>query len=138
MDGMEIGGTPTAYLEKARQSLAGAESEHRNQRYSNCANRCYYACFQATVAALTEARIRPKEPRGRWSHSAVQAQFAGELIRRRKTYGSEYADVLSRLFKLRTTADYSTANVAEIQSARAIRSSLGLGDAVRARVGGST
>jgi uncharacterized protein (UPF0332 family) len=135
---MESGGVPSAYLAKARESLVGAESEHVSQRYNNCANRCYYACYQAAVAALTEAGIHPREPHGRWSHSAAQAQFAGELVRRRKRYGSNLADVLSRLFNLRSTADYSTANVAEIQSARALRSSRSLIDAIQARVGGST
>ena len=33
------------YLEKAAESLAGAESEYVNGRYNNCSNRCYYACF---------------------------------------------------------------------------------------------
>ena len=30
------------YLDKAIESLAGAESEYANKRYNNCANRCYY------------------------------------------------------------------------------------------------
>src|SRR5687767_5521568 len=120
---MESGGLPEAYRVKARESLNGAESEHVNRRYNNSANRCYYACYQAAVAALSDAGIRPQDPRGRWSHSTVQAQFAGELVRRRKRYGSDHSDVLTRLFALRSTADYSTANVAEIQSARALRAS---------------
>ena len=37
--------TINPYLEKAVESLAGAESEYVNGRYNNCANRCYYACF---------------------------------------------------------------------------------------------
>jgi uncharacterized protein (UPF0332 family) len=39
------------YLEKAEESLAGAESELANGRYNNCANRCYYACFVRRVGA---------------------------------------------------------------------------------------
>ena len=39
------------YLAKALESLEGAESELANRRYNNCANRCYYASFQAAVAA---------------------------------------------------------------------------------------
>lgn len=39
-------------LEKARESLAGAESEFSNERYNNCANRAYYAVFQAAIVAL--------------------------------------------------------------------------------------
>jgi len=41
------------YLIKAEESLLGAESEFTHgRRYNNVANRCYYACFQAAVAAL--------------------------------------------------------------------------------------
>ena len=39
------------FLAKAEESLAGAESEYANGRYNNCANRCYYACFQETSCA---------------------------------------------------------------------------------------
>lgn len=35
------------FLAKAEESLAGADSEFVNDRYNNCVNRCYYACFQA-------------------------------------------------------------------------------------------
>ena len=46
-------------LIKARESLAGARSEYEQSRYNNVANRAYYACFQAAVAALNDAGIRP-------------------------------------------------------------------------------
>src|SRR5687767_6597204 len=52
-------GLPGAYLAKARESLVGAESEHAARRYNNAANRCYYACYQAAVAALTNAGVHP-------------------------------------------------------------------------------
>ncbi len=66
----------TVYLAKARESLAGAESELANGRYNNCANRCYYACFQAAVAALVQHGIRPPGgQRAAWGHAFVQAQF---------------------------------------------------------------
>jgi uncharacterized protein (UPF0332 family) len=42
----------TIYLAKATESLLTAESEFANGRYNSCANRCYYACFQAAIAAL--------------------------------------------------------------------------------------
>ena len=41
------------YLRKALESLAGAESECANRRFSNCANRAYYAAFQAAISALS-------------------------------------------------------------------------------------
>ena len=37
-----------AYLDKAIESLVGAESEYADRRYNNCANRCYYAMFQCS------------------------------------------------------------------------------------------
>jgi uncharacterized protein (UPF0332 family) len=40
-----------AYLVKSAESLAGAESEYANGRFNNSANRAYYACFHAAVAA---------------------------------------------------------------------------------------
>lgn len=101
-----------AFLRKAEESLAGAESE--------LANRSYYACYQAAVAALTQAGIRPGGS-GQWSHSAVQAQFVGQLVNRRKRFGSEFRDILSRGVALRETADYDVDDVSEIQAARALR-----------------
>jgi uncharacterized protein (UPF0332 family) len=74
----------TAYLEKARESLAGAQSEFANDRYNNCANRAYYACFQAAVHALMEAGIRPPKGAKHWGHDFVRARFNGDLINRRK------------------------------------------------------
>lgn len=85
---------------KALESLAGAESEFANERYNNCANRCYYACFQAAIAALEEHGFTPQSSRGRttWSHEALPATFVGELINRRKVYPSELRDTLSRVY----------------------------------------
>ena len=51
------------YLSKAEESLAGAVSEFANSRYNNCANRCYYGCFQAAVSALYSAGLDPSGPR---------------------------------------------------------------------------
>lgn len=109
------------YLDKAQESLAGAESEYANGRYDNCANRCYYSCFQAAVHASLEAGMTPAGSRPTWSHERVQAQFAGELIRRRKRYSSDLRDVLSHTYLLRQTADYSRDLVSEVQAARALR-----------------
>ena len=81
----------TLYMAKAEESLIGGQTELVNGRYNNAANRFYYACFQAAVAALIRAGIRPTSPRGEWSHALVEAQFAGVLIRRRKLYPAEAA-----------------------------------------------
>jgi uncharacterized protein (UPF0332 family) len=47
----------TIYLAKAAESLLTAESEFINGRYNSCANRCYYCCFLAAIAALRRSRL---------------------------------------------------------------------------------
>ena len=111
------------FLSKARESLAGAESEFANERYNNCANRCYYAVFQAAVAALDEHGFAPPRGRGRttWSHEALPATFVGELINRRKVYPPELRETLTRSASLREAADYRHDLVSDTQASRALR-----------------
>ncbi len=109
------------FLEKAQASLAGAESEAANARYDNCANRLYYACFQAAVAALLRAGIRSPNPQGHWSHSFVPGQFVGQLINRRKLYPAALRDTLPRTYQLRQTADYTDDLVTQAEASRALR-----------------
>lgn len=107
-------------LIKARESLAGASSEDEEKRYNNVANRAYYACFQAAVAALDVAGIRPAGNSDDWGHGAVQAQFVGLLINRRKVYPGDLRDALSQTVRMRVRADYHQASVSESQAIRAI------------------
>ena len=80
-----------ADLPKAVESLASAQGDYAATRYNSCANRVYYACFQAAVAARLAVGIRPANPRGEWSHEFVQSQFNGLLITRRKLYPAALA-----------------------------------------------
>lgn len=111
------------FLAKARESLAGADSEFANERFHNCANRCYYACFQAAIYALEEHGLTSQGGRGRstWSHEALQATFVGELINRRKVLPTELRDVLSRTYTLREAADYKRDVVSQTQASRVLR-----------------
>jgi uncharacterized protein (UPF0332 family) len=119
-----------AYLAKAAESLETAESEFDSGRYNSCANRCYYACFQAAIAALTREGI---QSRGRWTHESVQAQFAGQLINRRKRFGAELGQVLTDNRALRSVADYQPKHVTEVQAGRALRKAHTFVAAVRQR-----
>ena len=110
----------TIYLVKATESLQTAESEFVNGRYNSCANRCYYACFQAAVAALLREGIRP---RGQWSHEFVQGQFVGVLINQRHLYERELRRVLADNQSLRDKADYRAELVTATQAGRALRRS---------------
>lgn len=110
-----------AWLAKAQESLETAESEFVNRRYNSCTNRCYYASFQAAIAALLQAAIRPRDPQGEWGHAFVQAQFAGELVNRRKLYPAAFRDTLAALHALRRKADYEAAPVNPTRVSRALR-----------------
>ena len=109
------------FLNKAVESLIGAESEFSNQRYNNTANRAYYACFQAAIAALQRAGIRPS--REEWSHEFVPSQFDGVLINRRHLYPTELRGVLNRNAGLRLSADYDEDPVTQTEANRALRRS---------------
>jgi uncharacterized protein (UPF0332 family) len=123
------------FLAKAEESLAGAESERANGRFNNCANRCYYACFQAATAALLHEGMRPGGRGVGWSHAAIQAQFAGELIGRRKVYPAALRETLTRAYLLRQTADYAPDEVSGTHADRALRRAREFVAAVQARGG---
>ena len=110
----------TIFLAKAIESLAGAESEFINGRFNNCANRCYYATFQAAIAALLRETIKPTAEHS-WGHPFVQAQFAGTLVNRRKLYPAGLRDTLSQNMILRHRADYEEQRLTEAQAQRALR-----------------
>lgn len=92
------------YLAKAKESLASARADNRARRYNSAANRAYYAAFQAAVAALIDAGIRPANDD--WGHRFVMSQFSGKLIRRRKLLPGALRLTLNNLFDRRVKADY--------------------------------
>jgi uncharacterized protein (UPF0332 family) len=114
-----------AFWLKAEENLAAAEFDVAGHRYNTSASRCYYACFLAAVAALIEAGVRPPGGQREWGHQFVQAQFAGQLIGRRKLYPAALRDVLPRLLALRRIADYDTAPVSSVRAERALRNAQG-------------
>jgi uncharacterized protein (UPF0332 family) len=120
------------FLLKALESLAGAESELGALRFNNCANRTYYACFQAAIAALISAGMQPAG--GQWGHGFVRVQFIGQLINRRKRYSPELRDVLERTYLLRQTADYQTTSTGGEQVLRTLRRARALVAAIEREV----
>jgi uncharacterized protein (UPF0332 family) len=121
------------YLRKAEDSLTGAESEFANGRYDNCANRAYYACFQAAIAALLREGIRPPGQAARWGHDFVQARFVGDLMNRRRMYPAQMREALFRGMELRQTADYKTERVSAIQASRQVARARAFVDAIIAK-----
>jgi uncharacterized protein (UPF0332 family) len=107
------------FLLKAEENLAAAESDLASGRFNACANRCYYACFQAAIAALRRAGIRARGEH--WGHRHVRAQFTGLLIHRRKLYSPHLRTALPDIFDLRQKADYTAKGVTESEASRALR-----------------
>lgn len=124
-----------AFLARARESLAGAESEAGQGRFNNAANRAYYSCFQAAIAALEAAGVRPPGGQEEWSHVFVQGQFAGLLVNRRKLFPAALRDALHHLAGLREAADYRVAPVSSTQGVRAVARARTFVAAVGAREG---
>lgn len=110
----------SGFLIKARQSLIGAQSEIASGRYDNGANRAYYACFQAAIAALEWAGMRPPGRSDMWSHTYVQSAFVGILINRRKKFPAPLRGVLAKNQAIRDAADYQSDSVSPIQAIRAV------------------
>ena len=98
------------------------------------ANRCYYACFQAAVAALHQAGITPRGNRSDWGHAFVQAEFVGRLINRRQLYPAELRQVLARHITLRHTADYAPEMVPQTQAVRTLQRTRDFLTAIREKV----
>ena len=109
------------HLTKAVERLTSGQIDFAAARYHSCANQAYYACFQAAVAALLAAGIRPASPRGAWSHACVQSQFNGLLIIRRKLYAAALRRVLRDTMTVRDKADYAPALVSARVASRVLQ-----------------
>ena len=107
------------YLAKARESLRSAEIDFAAHRYNSCANRCYYACFQAAIAALLHQGIQSSGDR--WKHTFVHAAFSGRLINRLQLDPDALRRTLTDLQVLRNRADYSTDPLTEFEAFSGLR-----------------
>ncbi len=127
--------TPAAYLAKAQQNLVAAELALQANLYDACANRAYYAAFQAAVAALWAEGIRPpRESDHTLSHARVQNEWSGRLLYRRKLYPAELRGTLQRLYFVRTAADYRPNPITERRARRAVFEARQVVAAVAARL----
>lgn len=115
--------------------MAGAQSEYINDRFNNCANRCYYATFRAAIAALSRVGIQPPGSRHEWGHDVVQAQFIGQLLNRRKVYPTSLRGTLEQNYRLRQVADYRRDDVSETRAGRAVSRTEAFLEAIRQQRG---
>jgi uncharacterized protein (UPF0332 family) len=115
---IQPGGT---FLDKARESVAGARAEYDAGRYNNAANRSYYAVFQAAIHALQLEGVRLPGSGSNWGHAFVDSQFSGLLINRRHLYETGLRNVISDNRSLREDADYKVDGVNPLRAARAVQ-----------------
>ena len=106
------------YLRKARESLASAKADALAERYNSAANRGYYACFQAAVAALLHWNIRGMTTN--WEHRFVAEEFADKLVRRRKLFAHGEARVLNDFFAARIVGDYRERDISRFDADGAV------------------
>ncbi len=121
------------HLAKAKESLASARADNRARRHNSAANRAYYAAFQAAVAALIDADIRPANDD--WGHRFVMSEFSAKLIRTHKVMPRALRSTLGELFDRRVTADYSAENVSAGDAGGAVKRAGRLVAAVSATTG---
>lgn len=119
------------YHVRARESLAGAASEFEEGRFNNCANRAYYAAFQAAIATLVHEGIQSKTDG--WPHTFVQSEFAGKLVNRRHLFPPHFRDVLADLQIIRHQADYSDVSLTRSLASQALRRSREFVETILAR-----
>ena len=105
------------FLIKAKENISAAEILFENQLYNASANRAYYAAFQAAIAALADLGIET----GRISHESIQANFAVELIQRRKIYPNHLKSYLMDLQSVRNDADYKLKSISKKVASRQLR-----------------
>jgi uncharacterized protein (UPF0332 family) len=115
---IDLGGS---FLDKARESVAGARIAFEGGRFNNSANRSYYACFQAAIHALILEGIRPPGGGTTWGHDFVQAQFRGQLVNRRHRYETSLRDTLLDNYSMRVRGDYELRPVTEVLASRALQ-----------------
>ncbi len=119
------------FLEKANENLEAARLLFDAGLHNASANRAYYAAFHAAIAALSDASIKTDNKK----HANVQAQFSGELIRRRKVYSGSLSPLLMDMQETRNKADYQPASISKKKAERQLNKAIQFVKAVIQRLG---
>lgn len=101
----------TNWLDKANENLAAAQLCFDNDHFNACANRLYYAMFQAGIAAMVKHGLL--KPDAEVGHDWLQANFAGQLIRHRKVFPAKFRSYLYEVYKARVEADYRLSSISK-------------------------
>ncbi|MCP4344717.1 MAG: HEPN domain-containing protein [Desulfobacterales bacterium] len=104
------------FLSKAKENLKIAQLSFEHNCYNACANRAYYAAFQAAIVALASRGIQSEKN----DHAWVQSEFNLKLIKRKKIYPGKIKAYLLDMQEIRNKADYSEKNIGEKTAGRQI------------------
>ena len=105
------------FLSKADENLKIAQISFEEKCYNACANRAYFAAFQAAIAALIHSDIK----RGKFDHKWVQAEFNERLIKRQKVYPGKLRAYLLKMQMLRNMSDYEHKKVSKTDASEQLR-----------------
>lgn len=92
------------WMNKALENFKAAQLCFERDCFNACANRLYYAMFQAGAAALLKNGVKPAGEK--IGHDWLQAAFAEQLIHRRKIFARKFRPYLSDAYRVRELADY--------------------------------
>jgi len=107
------------WLSKAIENLAAAQLCFDHGHFNACANRLYYAMFQAGAAALFKHGILPSGDK--IGHAWLQSNFSGMLIHRRKIFSAAFRPYLSDAQTVRDIADYGLNFVSQNVASRELK-----------------
>ena len=102
--------------DRAREALDAAQLCLERHLNHSAASRAYYAMFWMAQYVLTQYGVRRSE----WSHSALQASFVSELVRRRKLYPAMLGQYFNRALQRRLDADYRPKGISQRQATQAV------------------
>lgn len=97
------------FLNKAKENLKIAQMSFENECYNACANRAYYAAFQAAIEILCKHGVQ----KGKNDHAWIQSEFNLRLIKRQKIFPSKLKTYLSDMMYIRHIADYSEKGISK-------------------------
>jgi len=95
------------FLSKAKENVKIAHISFERECYNACANRAYFAAFQAAIAALADKGIQNRKN----DHAWVQSEFNRRLIKNRKVYPDKMKTYLLNMQDVRNHADYSVEKI---------------------------
>lgn len=108
-----------SWLNKANENLAAAQLCFDNGHFNACANRLYYAMYQAGIAAMVKHGLL--KPDAQVGHDWLQSNFSGQLIKHRKVFPAKFRSYLSEAYLLRVVADYETRFVGKDNVSRTLK-----------------